>query len=540
MSNLTQSISPQQLKSALSDGHEIALLDVREHGQYGEGHPFFSVNCPFSSLEYQAPLLVPCRATRVVVFDDEDEGVARRAAESLRALGYGNLSVLDGGAQGWKAAGFELFKGVNVPSKAFGEMVEHDMGTPSVSAKELNEMIRRGENIVILDGRSPGEYTRMNIPTARSCPNAELGYRIDGLAPDPDTKVIINCAGRTRSIIGAQTLISLGIANRVAALRNGTQGWQLSDLTLDYSNSPDPHPPLGARDLAKVRARAAAFARANGVPFVSPETLENWRADEGRSTYLFDVRTEQEYRAGHLPGACHAAGGQLVQATDHWVATRHARIVLCCDLGPRAVTSCYWLRAMGHDAFVLDLDVAALAEPETGPAPAWAPALTSRLPRLTPEDFATARTAETVLVDASSGESYRKSHIAGALWAIRPRLQGLQAYLGRPIVVCGDESRASLLAADLLAAGHRDVRLLEGGVPAWKAAGLSIESSPDLPPDEEMIDFLIYVHDRQSGSLESARKYLEWETGLIAQMDDQERAVFSTGPFVSKAMEHSE
>lgn len=533
MSDHPNTLSPETLKAALSDGHEIALLDIREHGQYGEGHPFFSVNCPFSSLEYRAPLLVPCHTSRVVLFDQSDEGVARQAAARLRDMGYTNVFVLQGGADGWRANGYELFKGVNVPSKAFGEMVEQDMGTPSVSAEDLNAMIEQGENMVILDGRSPGEYARMNIPTARSCPNAELGYRIDAIAPDPETKIVVNCAGRTRSIIGAQTLINLGIANRVAALRNGTQGWQLSGLELSYGSCPEEPTTLQPDALKRARARAKACAEAKGVPRIELDTFRAWQADSDRSLYLLDVRTAQEFQAGHFPGAVHAPGGQLVQATDQWIATRHARIVLTCDLGPRAVTSRYWLRAMGHDAHVLDLDVSALVQPEIGPLQGPLPASAQSLRRLTPTEFVNTRTEGALLLDASAGQTYRAGHIAGSQWVIRPRMATQQAHPTQPIIVCGDAERATLVAADLMAAGYRDVTVLDGQRDDWAKAGLELEETPNSPVDEDMIDFLFFVHDRHSGALESARKYLEWEAGLIAQMDAQERAVFDTSPLLS-------
>ena len=48
------------------------------------------------------------------------------------------------------------------------------------------------------------------------------------LAPDPDTLVVVNCAGRTRSIIGCQSLRNAGIPNRVVALKDGTMGWDLA------------------------------------------------------------------------------------------------------------------------------------------------------------------------------------------------------------------------------------------------------------------------------------------------------------------------
>ena len=81
------------------------------------------------------------------------------------------------------------------------------------------------------------EYKKMSIPQSICCPNAELPYKISSIVKDTKTEIIINCAGRTRSIIGAQTLINFGIKNRVYALENGTQGWFLSDLKLDNNKN---------------------------------------------------------------------------------------------------------------------------------------------------------------------------------------------------------------------------------------------------------------------------------------------------------------
>ena len=64
-------------------------------------------------------------------------------------------------------------------------------------------------------------------------PGGELVYRIGDLAPDPKTLVVVNCAGRTRSIMGAESLRRAGIPNKVVALRNGTMGWELAGFRCD-------------------------------------------------------------------------------------------------------------------------------------------------------------------------------------------------------------------------------------------------------------------------------------------------------------------
>lgn len=517
----TATVSAGAAKRMLSDGEEIAFLDVREHGQYGEGHPFLAVNCPYSTLDTRVRRLVPGRSARVVLLDAGD-GVSERAAARLRGLGYGRVFVLSGGAPAWAEAGYGLFEGTNTPSKAFGELVEQVLGTPHVTARELRAQLDGARPPVVLDGRSPGEYSRMSIPTARSCPNAELGYRIEQFAPDPGTPLVINCAGRTRSIVGAQTLIELGVTQPVAALENGTQGWQLAGLSLDNERAPDRWAALAPEALARVRKLAARYAKAYGIRFVGRDELAAWQADAARTTYLFDIRTAAEYVEGHLPGAVHAPGGQLVQATDQWIGTRNARVALCCDRGPRAVTTCRWLCALGHDAYVLAADVS--AEPDCVPA-AETPAKTGPA-TVKPEALAAGDCDGALLVDASSGEAYRRAHIDGAIWGVRPRASRFDRYVGRPVLVCGPPDRASLLAAELSERGHRAVRCLTGTPADWRAAGLPVIATPGTPADEDMIDYMFFLHDRHDGVMESARRYIAWETGLLARLDTQERGVF--------------
>ena len=213
---------------------------------------------------------MPRKATRIVLIDDND-GLSQRAAAVLARAGYSDLSYLDGGNAAWAAAGFELFSGVHVPSKAFGEFIEHDSGTPSVSAQELDALMRAGTDMVVLDSRPYDEYSRISIPTGINVPGAELVLRVHDIAPSPDTLVVVNCAGRTRSIIGAQSLINAGVPNKVVALRNGTMGWHLAGLDLRprqeqalpgrFERQPSPGP-----KRKPPRSRAASASNASTAP----------------------------------------------------------------------------------------------------------------------------------------------------------------------------------------------------------------------------------------------------------------------------------
>ncbi|HEX9843318.1 MAG TPA: rhodanese-like domain-containing protein, partial [bacterium] len=351
---MTDRIAAPELKRMLRDGKELALLDVREEGRFAASHLLFAVPIPLSRLELRIRDLVPRRGTRVVLLDDGD-GLAARAAERLAGFGYGNVALLEGGNPAWRAAGYELFSGMNVPSKAFGEFVEHTYGTPSVSAQELKSLLDQRRDLVILDSRPMEEYSVMNIPGGVDVPGAELVYRVHELAPDPETLVVVNCAGRTRSIIGAQSLINAGIPNKVVALRNGTMGWHLAGLSLERGKRRAAAPP-STKSIEQARLAAERVAKRFGVRTVDRETLQRWQSEAAQhSLYLLDVRLPEEYEAGHMPGTRNAPGGQLVQATDTYIGTRHARVVLVDDSGVRSTMTASWLIQMGwQDVFVLE------------------------------------------------------------------------------------------------------------------------------------------------------------------------------------------
>ena len=335
-------VDARRLRAMLDDGDELAILDLREELIYSQNHLLHARSVPLSRLELLIEALVPRRATRILLCDDAD-GLAERAAAVLARGGYSDVAILEGGCAGWTKAGFELFSGVNVPSKAFGEFVEHESGTPSIGAEELAQLMRDRADIAVLDSRPFDEYFRVSIPTATNVPGAELVLRLRDAVPSPATMVVVNCAGRTRSIIGAQSLINAGGANKVVALRNGTMGWSLAGQSCDAGEERRA-PAVSPAGLAAARASAARVARRFGVERIDRATLERWHGEGDRRTlYLLDVRDPAEYAAGHLPGAISAPGGQLVQATDQYVGTLGARLVLVDDLEVRAVMTASWL-----------------------------------------------------------------------------------------------------------------------------------------------------------------------------------------------------
>lgn len=512
----------------LHDGAEIALLDVREAGQFGESHLLFATPLPYSRLELDAARLAPRKSARIVLCDDGELGGAGLAATRLRALGYTDIAVLDGGTKGWAAAGYRLFAGVNVPSKLFGELVEHTYHTPRVTVQELVRMKESGEDFLLLDGRPLHEHHKMTIPGSTCCPNAELPYRIASMVRDPGTKIVVNCAGRTRSIIGAQTLINFGLPNPVYALENGTQGWFLADFQLEYGASRKYPDRIVESALPLQQEAARRLMDRYAVKTVTAEDATAWLSEPNRTTYLCDVRTPEEFQAGSIPGAVHAPGGQLIQATDQWVGVRNARIVLS-DGGEnvRAPVVASWLKQLGCEVYVLKGGVrSGLVAPQA--AKAALPAL----PMISANDLKRALDAGTCSVfDLGGSMNFRKTHIPGSRWSIRPQLVAAARGAKSPIVLVADDPDVARIAAvDLMEAGITDIRLLDGGLAVWRGAGYPTEASPDVPLDAECIDYLFFVHDRHAGNREAMKQYLAWETGLLAQIDEQDKSSFRIGP----------
>ena len=511
------------------DGQELALIDLREELIFSRGHLLFARCVPLSRIELVFARLVPRRSTRIVLCDAND-GLVERAASILAGSGYDHLHVLAGGIDAWTEAGFELFSGVNVPSKAFGEFVEHASSTPSIAAEELRKLIDENADLVVLDSRPFDEYRRGSIPTATNVPGAELVLRVRDIAPLPKTMVVVNCAGRTRSIIGAQSLINACLPNRVVALRNGTMGWSLAGYACE-SGKDVQAPDVSAAALGWAKSAAQRVATQCGVERIDRQTLARFAQDHERTVYLFDVRSPAEYQAGHFPGARFAPGGQLVQATDYYVGTLGARIVLVDEREVRALMTGSWLRQMGwRDVFVLAEEGGETGEPST---PVLGLPLPSELEITCAELDALLQAGRATLVDLSLTRDYRRAHIPGAWFAIRSRLAPALKKIprrGTLVLTSEDGVLAGLASRDAAALRYGDpVRYVRGGNAAWKEQGYPLGPEPVLMADEAL-DTWLKPYERPNDTHAAMRDYLAWETDLIARIKRDGSARFHRVP----------
>jgi rhodanese-related sulfurtransferase len=518
-------ISPDQLTTLLQQRDAHALLDVRERAAFERGHIFRATPLPRRLLEMRLPMLVTAPGTLVVLYDD-DGRIATLAAATLGEMGYTEVFVLTGGFDAWRAAGRPVVQGLNVPSKVFGEHVLHDRQTPEVTPLELSARMAQGQDMVIVDTRTPEEYHRGCLPGAWSMPGGELILRIGEVVERPDQTIVVHCGGRTRSYLGAESLRRMGLPNPIVAVKNGTMGWQLDGLELERGASRWPPAPSAA-SRARAREVAARLAAEDGTPLVSPDAVaERWSHRDRESVSMLDVRTREEYEAGHVPGSIWAPGGQAVQATDEYVAVRAGWLVLICDGFGRSIMTAGWLKRMGfpHVA-VLEGGVSAWERSgrplETGqpaPAPFGYEAAQRVVERVAPGPLGpSGLLGHDVVVSVDPSDVYQRGHLPGAIWIGRGRLEltiGRAAPdpTRRVLLTCADGVQSTLAAATLRRMGYAAARVLDGGVAAWRAAGLPIETGLGSMRGEAD-DVVQKPYERGRAAMEA---YLRWEEALDA------------------------
>lgn len=534
-------ITVRDLHELLVGRGELALLDVREPVVTGtEGTILLAVSVPLGRLELVIDSLVPRRSTPVVVFDGGTGDLAERAARRLGQLGFTDVRPLAGGVRAWRDAGYKVHVGgTHVLGQAFGEFLEDAYATPHISVADLREKLAAGEDVVLVDSRPLPEFVVHSLPGATSVPGAELVYRTAGLLSSPDSLVVVNCAGRTRSIVGAQALRNAGLPNPVVALQGGTMSWLLEGLELEHGRTTTAPPPTG-HVLAEASAAAGRIATRFGVQTVGVADLERFEAEAAagtRSLYLLDVRGPDEYECGHLPGARSVPSWEVSPWIFRHVATRNARLVLV-D-GPdlvRATVSASWLVQIGWgEVFVLDGTGVGRPLVDGPDSPTVARGPDDAVPdAMTPAALAAAISAsqDVAIVDVDLSTRYRVGHLPGAWFALRSRLDsavGSIPGLGTIVVTSEDGVLAGLAAAELAGLTDRRVEALAGGTAAWEAAGYEVErGSVRLLDEPDDVAHSAWAETDPDAQKEGFRRYLRWEVGLVDELRADDTVPFVT------------
>jgi rhodanese-related sulfurtransferase len=506
----------------MSSAGLYAIFDVRERGEYNECQIPNTTSLPRSQLEFRISQLVPNPTVPIVVYDDDTR--ASLAAKTLAQLGYTQVSILDGGLTGWRKDGRATVSGVNVPSKAFGERVHHERSIPDILPEELKALQARSANLIILDVRTPEEYGRFCIPNGVNVPGGDLILWADELKQKLDTTVVVNCAGRTRSIIGTAALRRLGLTN-VRALKNGTMGWLLAGMELER-NPARTTPSAPPHSNAQAKSLACQLASEENIPWISPREVSSALARINHGvTYLIDVRSEREYESGHVPASLSVPGGQAVQRADDFVAVRNAQIIFISNEAARAVMAAYWYRQIGFpNVSVLEGGLRAwskhgenVAKGAVRNEPLGFEAVKRAARYVDAQTLHREQNDPSVLIiDVGTSIEFESAHVHGAKWISRGwidiKLREFFPDQNRRIVLsCPDGRQSTLAARSLTEIGYTNVAVLDGGVGGWSAAGLPTETGLDtclVEPND------VVLSPSVRGNKEDMQRYLEWELKL--------------------------
>ncbi len=519
---MTKTIACEDLATLLASDKLYAMFDVRERGEFNDCQIAGATSLPRSQIEFRAAELVPNPTIPLVLYD-EGGARAQLAAATLAAAGYIDISLLEGGLSAWQKEKFPTVSGVNVPSKAFGEKVHRDRQIPEVTPEELKKLKEQRDDVLIFDTRTPEEFQRFCIPGGNNVPGGDLIHWVDTLSQNPELPVVVNCAGRTRSIIGTAALQRLGLKN-VRALKNGTMGWVLAGYDLELRPARAVFtPPPGSRE--KAGELALRVAEEEEIFLISPEDMLASFNDKAGVNYLIDVRSEPEYESGHVPGSISVPGGQAVQRADDFIAVPNGRIVFISNAPARAVMAAYWYRQMGFR------DVAVLR----GGLHAWRAAgrpLVSGLKQNEPLGFSQAvktvrlvapeearsrsQSPSLLILDVGSSTDYESGHVPGARWISRGwldlELGSHVSDFGQTILLtCRDGRRSVLAARTLRNLGYKNCLSLNGGTEGWLAAG--------YPAEKGLTHCLSEANDvvlspSIKGDKAAMRQYLDWEIEL--------------------------
>lgn len=350
---MTKTIAPQALQNLIEDKREFALFDIRDLADFVKGHLWLSINVPHTSIQDRINSYVPRLDTRIILID-QDQTLAIEVAERLQSSGYSNLEVLLGGFDQWRQSGSPVITGDYVLAHAFGLYVNQVLATPSISADLLMQKLAAKEDILIIDSRDPRDFLDSTLPGAKNVPIAEMVHRVPDMVNDDSTQIVVHCGGVTRGVLGAQTLVDAIFPNRVMWLLDGTGGWCMAGGELCRGETEPAKPPSG-KAAAYAARTALNLARQLNLTYLEPGELEDWRRENRQRTcYLIDVRSRDEFLAGHYPNAMNVPGGELVGMTQDHIATYNARLCLIGDpLSARAEITADWMLKNGWEDVVI-------------------------------------------------------------------------------------------------------------------------------------------------------------------------------------------
>ncbi|MBL6595952.1 MAG: hypothetical protein ISP43_03865 [Candidatus Puniceispirillum sp.] len=480
-------------------GNPFALIDCRERRDYVAGHWFGSTNIPLSLFSQRLRFLFKAPDFPVHFLDWQDAESAE-AIHQLTAFGFTDITCHKTEKPAEMRRGF--VKGEYVWSKAFGEVVAHEIDLPEVTPQQY---LADYQDAQLFDVRPTAEYQDFTLPNSYSLPNSLLLANISALKSTGKIS-LLHCAGRTRSIIGAFTLMASGYDGPFAVFRGGTQAWQLDGYEREHNANR-----LFAADHEATDA-VAGFLRRWQIPSarVSADAIAAY-ADTKQSGLLFDVSDDAATGQPLAHGIIKISGTNLIQQTDRSIARYHVPVTLFDQgSGSRAAFAAFWLRAMGFFVSIVYLDAPLKPVDTVNPAINHS-GITHHLAAIT--DLDQWQKDAVPLYDFRPSTAFKTGHIANSQW------QNISAILGQkpaatPVAIIAACPETGSIIQDCLDRHGWQI----AGLYVWNASDIAPQrlatGGLDLPLDESAL-----FAGRHHGVLTDAHDYLAWEENLPAEIE---------------------
>jgi rhodanese-related sulfurtransferase len=199
--------------------------------------------------------------------------------------------------------------------------------------EELERLLQSDQVYACIDVRERGEFALDQIPDTTPLARGTLEYRVEKMIPSKSVPVVVCCNDGRRSELAAMTLLEMGYRD-VRLLAGGIVAWKKSGLATRQGWG------VGGKEYGE------KIAIKEAVTQISPEELFAAR-DRDENVVLVDVRTEEEYLRGHVPGAVNVPGGQLLFEVPGLLRNEDSLVVVSCAGRTRGILGTQLLREAG-------------------------------------------------------------------------------------------------------------------------------------------------------------------------------------------------
>lgn len=208
MSGFSPTLTISELDAHLKD-RQAFWIDVRDVFSFDKAHVEGAVNIP---LEMLSSYLRDLPKDKLILVYDKTGKKGHQALRTLVGAGFKEVLNVSGGfislsnyVRSITPDNFVL----NLPEPEVKSLSE-DKDTPEASVEEVKQEMSTGP--IVVDVRTPDEFSYGAYPNAVNIPLDELGHRIDELG-EKDRKIVLYCASGARSAYALRFLQANGYTN---------------------------------------------------------------------------------------------------------------------------------------------------------------------------------------------------------------------------------------------------------------------------------------------------------------------------------------